>query len=137
MDCSLAGTTSAVCAESFGGTEANFPGTSMETFTGTDYTFMPVTITGAAAAVTSSSSSVVKGGPSPTTKMSGGGATIASKSGTGTTASSPKATGSGTAASLSSSAGTSTSTAGVPAITGNARWVAGGAAMAMAMAVLA
>lgn len=117
MDCSLAGTVSAVCAESFGGTEANFPGTSTETFTGTDYSFMPVTITGAAAVT--SSSSVVKGGPSATTETSSSGATKTSTSGID--------------ASQSSAAGTSTSTAGVPAITGNARWFAGGAALAMAV----
>ncbi|KFY11159.1 hypothetical protein V491_07329, partial [Pseudogymnoascus sp. VKM F-3775] len=35
-ECSLAGTTSAVCIESHGGSQANFPGISTETYTGTD-----------------------------------------------------------------------------------------------------
>ncbi|KAF1984102.1 hypothetical protein K402DRAFT_318695, partial [Aulographum hederae CBS 113979] len=43
--CSVTGTTSAVCAETAGGSEANFPGTSTETLAATDITFFPVVIT--------------------------------------------------------------------------------------------
>jgi len=67
FDCSLAGTTSAVCVESFGGTEANFPGMSTETLTATDYTYMPVVITaGGAGGSNSASPSITKGGPTAT-----------------------------------------------------------------------
>jgi len=127
-ECSLAGTSSAVCFQSFGGSEANDPGSSTLTLTGTDYTFMPVTITGGAGAATTSNSEVIKSGPSFTTPIS----TSSRASQTGTTTSS-KASGSGNAASQSSSTTTSSSRAGVPAVTGNAILVMGGAAMAMAV----
>lgn len=138
FDCSLAGTTSAVCAESFGGTEANDPGSSTETFSGSDFTYMPVTITGSAA-VSSSSSSVAKGGPTPhsTGSTSTGTSKSTSVSGTGGTTSSPKSTGTGTGTGAGAvSQSSSSSTGGMPAITGNAKWVLGGGA-AVAMAVLA
>lgn len=126
-DCTLAGTSSAVCFESNGGSEANSPGSSTLTLTGTDYTFMPVTITGSAGAA-STINSEIKSGPSFTTPTT----TNLKTSQTGATTSS-KASGSGNAASQSSSTETSSSKAGGPAITGNVVFVMG----AVAMAVLA
>lgn len=124
MDCSLDGTKSAVCVESFGGTEANFPGITTETYTGTDLPYMPVVITaGAAVSTGSSPSSAV---PSTTTN----GTTATHTSGSSTKTSSSGGNSSGPA--QANSSGTSTSTAGVPAITGNSGWVLGGA-LALAM----
>lgn len=57
QQCSLDGSISAVCIESFGGAEANFPGISTTTYTGTDLGIMPVTITAGAAVVATSASS--------------------------------------------------------------------------------
>lgn len=48
IDCSLAGSVSAVCIESFGGTEVVSPGKSTQTYTGSDQAYMPVTITATA-----------------------------------------------------------------------------------------
>ena len=85
------------------------------TLTGTDYTFMPVTITGSAGAA-STINSEIESGPSFTTP---------------TTTTSSKASGSGNAASQSSSTTTSSSKAGGPAITGNAVFVMGVVAVAV------
>ncbi|KAE9380543.1 hypothetical protein N431DRAFT_498381 [Stipitochalara longipes BDJ] len=127
-ECSLAGTSTAVCFESNGGSEANFPGSSTVTYTGTDFTYMPVTITGSAGPATTSNSEVIKSGPSATAPT----ITSSRLSQTGTT---PSSTGSnsGNAASQSGSASSSSSHAGVPAVTGNAILALGGVAAAMAM----
>lgn len=121
--CSLA-TGSAVCFESNGGNGANDPGSSTVTYTGTDYTYMAVTITGnselnksgptATGTATTSSSGVIKSGP------------------TATGSSSPTTT-SGNVASQTSSTITSSSHAGVAAVTGNAAFAMGGLAVAMAV----
>lgn len=136
FDCSLAGTSSAVCVQSNGGSGANDPGSSMVTFTGTDYTSMPVTIVSADALTTGNSGSELD--PTPT------GSGTATTSGTGIksgpttigsvtpTMTSSMASGSGNVASQSGST-TSSSHAGGPAITGNAMLVMGGAAVAMAV----
>jgi len=122
-DCSL-GASSAVCAESFGGDEANFPGSSTETFTGTDFTYMPVVITagvlntGGAAAPSSTTAA-----PTPS-NTSGGKKTSSGASNTSSGAAQTQGT---------SGSSTSTSTGGVPMITGNAKWVLGGAALAAAL----
>lgn len=126
IDCSLAAS-SAVCTMSFGGTEANDPGLATSTFTGTDYTSMPVVITAGPALVSNTGSSV----PASTTSTS-------KPTGTNSSGSEAKTSGSqtssGTAAqnTSSSKSGTSTSTAGGAAITGNAAWMVGGAALALA-----
>ncbi|PMD35542.1 hypothetical protein L207DRAFT_587840 [Hyaloscypha variabilis F] len=126
--CSLAGTSTAVCFESNGGSEANFPGSSTETYTGTDFTYMPVTITDSAGAAATSNSEVIKSGSSATTATTTG----PEASQTGATMSST-ASGSGIAASQSGSTSTSSSHAGVPAVTENAMLALG---VAAAMAVL-
>jgi len=68
QSCSLDGTISAVCVESNGGFEANFPGMSTVTYTGTDMGFMPVTVTAAAVASnTAASSTAVSSTVAPST----------------------------------------------------------------------
>jgi hypothetical protein len=118
IECSLA-SSSAVCVESFGGSEANDPGMSTETLTGTDYTYMPVVITAGAGS----------GGAAPSNTAGGvtASSTGASEASEGTKTSS----GSGVAKTQggSSSVATGTSTGGVPMITG-AGWIMGGAALA-------
>lgn len=132
QDCALYGTTSAVCVESAGGAEANFPGMSTVTYTGTDQPYMPVVVTGAVAVSTPS------GPASVTTTSSGLSSTSSGKSAVvGKTGSSP-----GAATKTSSSAGaatgtsTSTSTAGGAVMTMGAKWAVGGGAAAM-LALLA
>ena len=117
-----------MCFESNGGSEANFPGSSTETYTGTDFTYMPVTITDSAGAAATSNSEVIKSGSSATTATTTG----PEASQTGATMSST-ASGSGIAASQSGSTSTSSSHAGVPAVTENAMLALG---VAAAMAVL-
>lgn len=127
MDCSLAGTTSAVCIESYGGNEANFPGSSIATYTGTDVVYMPVTITaGAAAKATaggSSSTAVSSTTPmaSPTASPSTATVTKASR-----TSSSGTANASGSATPQSTPNGASLSGA-------NVKLALGGAAVVMAL----
>jgi len=128
IDCSLAGTISAVCTESYGGTEANDPGVATETISGTDLAFIPVVITaGAVAASGGSPSSAV---PSTTST----GSTTANTSGSSTTV---KTSASGTTSSgatqTSSAVQGSTSTGGVAAVGGNVKWALGGAAVALAI----
>jgi len=131
IDCALDSTISAVCVESFGGSEANFPGLTTETYTGTDFQYMPVFITAGAAAGTGSTPSSTMASTTASaasTSQTSGLATKTSSSSSSGSASSGK--GSGGVAQTSS-----TSTAGVPAVTGNAKWVVGGAAAALAMLV--
>lgn len=121
-DCSLYSTASAVCVESFGGTDANFPGISTETYTGTDLPYMPIVITaGPGSSLTSSVSAT------PTGSLSSTPTPISS-----TRASSTRRSSSGGA---QATPGTSISTGGVPAVTGHAGWIVGGAAVAVAMAM--
>ncbi|KAH8799853.1 hypothetical protein F5884DRAFT_838570 [Xylogone sp. PMI_703] len=82
IDCSLAGTTSAVCIQSFGGSEANFPGQTTVTYTGTDVEYMPVTITARAAAKPTAGGSPSSAAPSTTPAASGPTSTAAKPSGT-------------------------------------------------------
>ncbi|KAH9217377.1 hypothetical protein DL95DRAFT_105613 [Leptodontidium sp. 2 PMI_412] len=130
VECSLDSTVSAVCVESFGGTEANFPGVTTETYTGTDFQYMPVYITAGAAAGTGST-------PSSTVASTTSGASSSQTSNlaTKTSSSASSSEGSSNKVAQTTSADTSTSTAGVPAVTGNAKWVVGGAAAALAMMV--
>lgn len=137
VDCSLA-SSSAVCAVSAGGTEANDPGLSTVTFTGTDYTSMPVVITaGALVASTGSSVPASTTSSSSTSKATGTNTSGSKASESGTTTSGTH-TSSGAAAQTSgtsSQTGTSTSTAGGSVITGSSAWVIGGAALAFAAMV--
>jgi len=141
IDCSL-DASSAVCAESFGGTEANFPGSSTETFTGTDFTYMPVVITagplntGGAAAPSSTNAAPTASSTGDAVESSTSGAaesSFDSPSGSSATKTSSGAAQTQGSSSPSVKASSSPSTGGVPMITGNAKWVLGGAALAAAL----
>ncbi|OBT86325.1 hypothetical protein VE02_07427 [Pseudogymnoascus sp. 03VT05] len=124
-DCSLAGTTSAVCVESNGGSEANFPGVSTETYTGTDQPYIPITITALAVGANRVAS--------PSTTGSGAESTQTSDAGAGAGMSAADAKGSGDAATTTDSGPGGASTGAAAAISQGAGWVLGGAAMALAM----
>jgi len=129
MDCSLYGTTSAVCIESFGGNQANDPGMSTTTYSGTDQPYMPVVITGAAAVSTP--------GPvaaSTTTTSSEGSSTSSGTAATKTSTSSGLTKTSTGSSSAAAKTGTSTSSAGGAIITAGAKWLVGGGAAAAALA---
>lgn len=132
VDCSIGGTTTAVCTESDGGLEANFPGISTYTLAATDLTdayqtaaltTSSLSVLGYAASATSASTTASGSGSTATSgvKSTSTGSSTGSKTSTGTAAS---ATGTGTAKS------TSTSTGGMAMITAGAQWVVGGAALA-------
>ncbi|TVY42580.1 hypothetical protein LOCC1_G003946 [Lachnellula occidentalis] len=127
-DCSLDSTVSAVCTESFGGTEANFPGMSTETFSGTDFAFQPVEIT---AQATASSGGSPSSAAASTTNI---GSKTGNTSGASTTAKTSGSGGSSSGASQTSASQTAaTSQAGVSAVTGNNRWALGGVFVALAI----
>ena len=120
INCSLSGTSTAVCIESFGGTEANSPGVSTETYTGTDIAYVPVTIT----------AGKIRAAPASTT---GSGAVPAQTSGAGVAESTTETGSTEDAGPSSTAAPTETSTGAAAIITGAAGWVLGGAAVAFAM----
>jgi len=129
QDCALYGTTSAVCVESAGGAEANFPGMSTVTYTGTDQPYMPVVVTGAVAQSTPAPASV-------TTTSSGVRSTPAAtavSTATGGGASSPGAATKTSSSGPGATAGTSTSasSAGGAVVTLGAKLVVGGGAAAL------
>ncbi|KAL2075187.1 hypothetical protein VTL71DRAFT_129 [Oculimacula yallundae] len=125
IDCSLSpSSSSAVCVESFGGSDANFPGQSTETYTGTDFAYMPVFITAGIGATPSTPASTTPASSAATNKSTSGASGSQTSSGTGAKQTSSSASGTGTAAS------TATSTAGGSAVTGMPRWVVGGGAVA-------
>ncbi|KFY59377.1 hypothetical protein V497_04343 [Pseudogymnoascus sp. VKM F-4516 (FW-969)] len=129
--CSLAGTTSAVCIESQGGSQANYPGESTETYTGTDQPYIPVTITARPVGANriTSPSTTVSGAES--TETSGTDAGAGAGAGADTSAADGK--GSGDAATTTDSGPEGVSTGAAAAISQGAGWVLGGAAMALAM----
>ncbi|KUJ24253.1 uncharacterized protein LY89DRAFT_679436 [Mollisia scopiformis] len=131
VDCSLAAS-SAVCAISAGGTEANDPGLETSTLTGTDYSYMPVVIT--AGALASNTGSSVPASTTSAPSSSSTGETSGTKTSGSSTKTSGSQTSSGTAAQTSGSS-SKTSTAGGSAITGGAAWMVGGAALALAAMV--
>lgn len=126
IDCTLTGSpaTSGVCTESFGGDEANFPGMSTITLESSDITYMPVTIsdfeltnTGLASASATTASNTSAGRSTSTAK-------------------STRSTGTGSGTGVAQSTGsTSLSKAGAAQAkaTGNAQWVVGGVAVALAV----
>ena len=126
-DCSLAGTTSAVCVESHGGSEANFPGVSTETYTGTDQPYIPITITARAVSANRVASTSTAGSGAESTQTSDAGA------GAGAGMSAADAKSSGDAATTTNSGPGGASTGAAAAISQGAGWVLGGAAMALAM----
>ncbi|KAJ1715494.1 hypothetical protein NYO67_2398 [Aspergillus flavus] len=121
INCSVAGTTSAVCTGIGDGPEANFPGTIISTIQQSEMSYLPVTIT--AGSVTS----VAATASATTTTESGSKATTSAAQ----TASKSSASSSG-----SSSSSSAVSTGGMPQITGDAGMLFGGAVVALAAAVL-
>jgi len=134
FDCSL-DASSAVCVESFTGTEANFPGMSTETFTGTDFSYMPVVITDGPLATDVAAPSSTGAAPTPASTTSAGGEAVSNTTGgKSSSGSATKTSASGSGATVTQASATSksssASTGGVPMVTGNAKWVLGGAALA-------
>ncbi|KAF2717448.1 hypothetical protein K431DRAFT_206691, partial [Polychaeton citri CBS 116435] len=86
QDCKTFGNTQAVCAEWATGSEANFPGSSTMTYTGTDVTSLQVTITGGAEKLTSATAT-----PTAVTSLT------SSTSASSSTSGSPSNTGAATA----------------------------------------
>ncbi|KAF4310159.1 putative gpi anchored [Botryosphaeria dothidea] len=128
VSCAVEGTTQAVCVESAGGSEANFPGVSTATVTGTDLSWGSLLITagfdklsatagagasasGSQASATGSSSSASETGGSSSNAQSGS-RTSAGASTTGSASSTATASKSGSA---SGSAASATSTGGAAA----------------------
>ncbi|KAF7589580.1 Mucin-21 [Aspergillus hancockii] len=126
VSCSVGGTTAAVCTEIAGGPEANFPGTTISTLRQSEIGFVPVTIT--AGSITSVSATAT-----PTTTAESGSKTTGGPTETSKSSTSSSASGSSSSSSSSSSA---TSTGGMPQITGDASMLFGGAAVALAAALL-
>ncbi|KAJ5935045.1 hypothetical protein N7466_004592 [Penicillium verhagenii] len=125
MDCSVGGTTTAVCTEVVSGTGANDPGTDSTTYAPTDITLLPVTITAGPATTSAASTATESTGSSDSANTSS-----SDKTGkTGSTASS-------TSAAASTSASSGTSTGGLSRVTGNPVVALGGAAAALVAAVL-
>ncbi|KAE8345644.1 hypothetical protein BDV24DRAFT_125413 [Aspergillus arachidicola] len=126
VNCSVAGTASAVCTAIGDGPEANFPGTVISTIQQSEMSFLPVTIT--AGSVTS----VAATASATTTTESGSKATTSAAQ----TASKSSASKSSASSSGSSSSSSAVSTGGMPQITGDASMLFGGAVVALAAAVL-
>lgn len=66
LNCTAA-SSSAVCHESFGGREANFPGTSDETYSETNFAIIPVTITAGLEKLTAAATTTGSAGGSKST----------------------------------------------------------------------
>jgi len=133
LDCSLA-ESSAVCTQSFSGQQNDqASGTSTNTFSGTDYTQMPVVLTDGPLPNASAAPSNTNAAPTATNT---GAAESSSDSGstTGGGASNTSGASSKTSGSAQTKGASSTSTGGVPMMTGNAKWVLGGAALLAALA---
>ncbi|KAH8590681.1 hypothetical protein B0O99DRAFT_691242 [Bisporella sp. PMI_857] len=125
IDCSLAGTTSAVCVASYGGDEANFPGKETTTFNQDDMVFQTATLTAVTLRSTGSAAPASLTAAPTASNTSGSDTSIIS--GTRTTSSSVSG-----AQQTNASAATSSSTGGMAMITGNP-WIVGGAALAAAV----
>ena len=118
MQCDVTGTTSAVCTRSFGGSDANFPGSSVQTMNKDQMDYIPATIT--AGVITKATDSTATA------------TTSATATGTGTTTGQDSAS---TTTAEESTDETSTSTGGLPKVTGSG-WAVGGLAVALAAAVI-
>lgn len=134
MDCSLAGTTSAVCVESYGGDQANFPGITTETYSGTQQPYMPVTITAGAAAAKATTGGGSRGSSSPTTPATPAAATggVSSATAKNTAAGSSSTSASSGSASQPTSSSGKTSGAGYVS-EANIKFALGGAAAVLAL----
>jgi hypothetical protein len=107
MDCDLASST-AVCRETAGGSEANFPGSSTTSYEGTDVGSATITITAGAdelAQATSASSAAASQTSVQSASSSAGTASITPAPGSSSTAASANASKSGSAAASASTAG--------------------------------
>lgn len=109
MDCALA-SSSAVCQESASGTEANFPGSSTETYEGTDVGKLTVTVTaGADKLAQTGSAGASSATASQTSAQSASGSTSAASTtpapGSGTAAASASASNTGSAPAQASTGG--------------------------------
>jgi len=110
--CDVQGSTSAVCMESAGGGEANFPGQSTETYDGTDILFNPVVVTAGQEKLTAAASASAS-----VTESASAGASTSAGTGSLTTVSGTKST---TSVGAGTGAGTGTRTGGAPSATENA-----------------
>lgn len=100
--CAIEGTTKAVCVESADGSDANFPGLSTETLTGTDVEWGPLVITAGAEKLSATAGATATGSSSASE-------TSASAQSGSRTSAGVSATGSSTAASTSASQSSSAS----------------------------
>ncbi|EEA22160.1 hypothetical protein TMatcc_008405 [Talaromyces marneffei ATCC 18224] len=130
----------AVCVETVGGAEANFPGTSTTTLEPSDYASAWIAVTVTAGAATGAAATTAASATAPTasattkaaaTTAAHTGSAASTTSGLSTVASSSST---GTASAKASAS--VVSTGGMPQITGNAQWAMGGVAVAMALAAL-
>ncbi|OKL60338.1 hypothetical protein UA08_04013 [Talaromyces atroroseus] len=136
----------AVCTETDGGSEANFPGVTTSTFAPDDYASAWLAVTVTAGSASGAPATTAASATAPTASATNSGttaaatssadSTAAASSGMTTVASTSSSGSSATAAQSSSSSSSSVSTGGMPQITGNAQWAVGGAAIAMAFAAL-
>ncbi|KAL3426964.1 hypothetical protein PVAG01_00473 [Phlyctema vagabunda] len=133
-ECLLEGTTQAICTESFGGTEANFPGLTTETYSSDMWqTVGLVDATAAAASASITASSSVAPGSTPTSTLPVQTTSTSSSEATRTsanTSSHPV-----TSSSSSSSSSSSTSAAAMARITAGPGWAVGAGALAALMAL--
>ncbi|KAI9861008.1 MAG: hypothetical protein M1824_002774 [Vezdaea acicularis] len=124
IDCSIGGTTTAVCSESFGGPGANFSGATVATYGATDVSLSPIIVTdGAAASQTHSAAATTTTTDSSSTST---------KMGTTTTGTAASGKGSSTQTASTSTSGN----AAMAQITANPHMAIGGAAIALAFAVM-
>ncbi|KAL9115873.1 MAG: hypothetical protein Q9227_000241 [Pyrenula ochraceoflavens] len=144
VECSLGGTTTGVCTETFSGTEVNGQGTSTTTLASSDITLFPIPLTTGLSLVDVKTNSDGTFTTVPAAKGSSGSASASktgamasqtgSSSGMMTSASGSSSSGASAASGSSSGAsGSSASTGGLPRITAAPKWVVGGAAAAMAV----
>ncbi|KAJ5820550.1 hypothetical protein N7474_006141 [Penicillium riverlandense] len=119
VGCSMGGTTAAVCTESFGGSEANFPGKSTTSLGKDDITLLPVTITAGPSNGASAMTTTAQSTESPSMSSVSTGSNTSGASGT-----------------AASTMSTGNSIGGIAQITGNAGLAFGGMAVAMAAVAL-
>lgn len=128
FECSLAGTTSAVCIESYGGSQANHEGVSTETYAGTEQPYIPITITARAVGINRIASPTTGAGVDAT-QTSG----VDADAGAGGGTSTEDTESSGDATTSSDSETEDVSTGDAAATSQRVGWVLGGAAMVLAM----
>lgn len=133
VGCNLLGTTAVACSESIWGSGADYPGATTLTFSGDMKTLggMPVVVTtGLPAATTGASPSANTAAATAATSGFATSTAAGTASDKASVGASSSATPSGTASPASSSGGVA------PQVTGNAHWVIGGVAAALALAAV-